>query len=114
MEFLELDEYKKDVKKLLKKYRTLKDDIEVVKKVLIVNPDAHPPFSYEIDGLRIENIIIKVKKIACKTMKGKGAQSGIRLVYTHNKENETITLIELYYKGDKEVEDKDRIKQYFT
>ena len=34
MIFDELDEYKKDLKQMLKKYRTLADDLDVVKKVL--------------------------------------------------------------------------------
>ena len=59
----ELDEFKKDLKKLLKKYRTILDDIEVVKKVIIVNPNERPPFSIRIDNLGIESCIIKVKKL---------------------------------------------------
>ncbi len=38
MKIEELSEYKKDVKKLTKKYKTLAEDMEVVKKVLIVHP----------------------------------------------------------------------------
>ena len=34
MIFEELKEFKKDLKNLLKKYRTLNDDLDVVKKVL--------------------------------------------------------------------------------
>jgi mRNA-degrading endonuclease YafQ of YafQ-DinJ toxin-antitoxin module len=39
MRFEELEEYKKDLKQLLKKYRTLESDVEVVKKVLELVPD---------------------------------------------------------------------------
>ncbi len=48
MNFDELPEYKKDLKSLLKKYRTLNEDLEVVKKVLGVSPDERPPFSFHI------------------------------------------------------------------
>ena len=58
----ELEEYKKDLKKLSKKYRTLPEDIEVVKKVLFVNPNERPPFSFRIDNLGTDTCIIKVKK----------------------------------------------------
>lgn len=34
MKVEELNEYKKDFKKLLKKYRSLNNDIEIVKRVL--------------------------------------------------------------------------------
>ena len=49
MIFEELDEFNKDVKRLIKKYRTLHDDLEVVRKVLTVIPDERPPFSFRID-----------------------------------------------------------------
>ena len=62
MIFEELDEFKKDLKKLSKKHRTLHDDVEIVKKVLNVNPDERPPFSYRIDGLGIDTCVIKIKK----------------------------------------------------
>jgi len=45
MTFDELKEFKKDLKTLLKKYRTLNDDLAVVKQVLSVSPDERPPFS---------------------------------------------------------------------
>ncbi len=62
MTFDELTEYQRDLKVLLKKYRTLNDDLNVVRKVLEVLPDERPPFSYRIDGLGLGNCIIKVKK----------------------------------------------------
>ena len=40
-------------------------------------PDQRPPFSYRINNLGIETCIIKVKKIACKALKGKGVNSGL-------------------------------------
>ena len=83
MTFEELTEFKKDLKCLLKKYRTLNDDLDVVKKVLDVLPDERPPFSFRIDNLKLETCIIKVKKIACKALKGRGVNSGLRLVYAH-------------------------------
>ena len=36
--FNEIDSYKKDFKGLLKKYKSLKEDIDVVKKVLDILP----------------------------------------------------------------------------
>ncbi|MCF8297083.1 MAG: hypothetical protein K9J13_06005 [Saprospiraceae bacterium] len=119
MKFSELDEYKKDLKKLSKRYRTLKDDLEVVKKVLRVNPAERPPFSYRIDGLGITTCVIKVRKIACRSLKGKGVNTGLRLIYAHfeNKENpetEKIVLVEIYHKSDKANEDRGRILMNFV
>jgi mRNA-degrading endonuclease RelE of RelBE toxin-antitoxin system len=113
MNFDELAEFKKDLKALLKKYRTLNEDLGLVKKVLEVMPDERPPFSFRIDNLGIETCIIKVKKIACMALKGRGVNSGLRLIYAHYPTEGIIVFIELYHKNDKEKEDKQRIKDNF-
>ena len=113
MIFEELAEFKKDLKKLSKKFKTLPDDISTVKKVLDVRPDDRPPFSFRIDGLGLETCIIKIKKIASKSFKGKGVNSGFRLIYAHFEKEERIIFIEVYHKSAKEIEDKDRILNNF-
>lgn len=114
MEFYELPEFEKDVKQLLKKYRTLKDDLEVVKSILIKKPDDRPPFSFRIDNLGIKTCVVKVKKIACKALKGSGVNSGLRLIYAYLKEEHVIILTEIYHKNDKEMEDRKRITDNFS
>lgn len=113
MTFDELTEFKKDLKTLLKRYRTLNDDLDVVKRVLEVTPDERPPFSFLIDNLDLETCIIKVKKIACKALKGRGVNSGLRLIYAHFPDEQKIIFIELYHKNEKENEDKKRITDNF-
>ena len=113
MTFEELEAFGKDLKKLLKKYRTLEDDMSVVKQVLTAEPKERPPFSFRVDGLGLETCVIKVKKIACRAMRGKGVNTGLRLIYAHFEEEKRIVLVELYYKGDKENEDRERIMKYF-
>ena len=113
MNFEELPEYKKDLKDLSKRYRTLQEDMEIVKKVLTVSPDERPPFSFRIDNLGIHTCVIKVKKIACKSLKGRGVNSGLRLVYALLKEESKIVFIELYHKNEKANEDKQRILANF-
>lgn len=113
MTFEELDEFKRDLKKLLRKYRTLRDDIDVVKKVLEVMPDERPPFSFRIDNLSVKTCVIKVKKIACRALKGRGVNSGLRLIYAHFKQEERIVFIELYHKNIKDNEDRERINRHF-
>ena len=113
MIFEELNEFKKDIKKLSKKHRTLYEDVEIVKKVLTVSPNEKPPFSFRIDSLGIETCIIKVKKIASKSFKGKGVNSGFRIIYAHFEKEEKIVLIEIYHKSNKEIENKERIINNF-
>ena len=114
MIFLELDEFKKDLKSLTKKYRSLSEDLEVVKQVLIVVPNERPPFSFEISDLGLSTCVIKVKKIACKSLKGRGVNSGLRLIYAHFPEEDKIVFVELYHKNNKENEDRDRIRMNFS
>lgn len=113
IEFDEISAFKKDLKNLLKKYRSLNEDLEVVKLDLNDEPGESPPFSFRIDNLGLETCIIKVKKIACKALKGRGVNSGLRLIYAHFPEEQKITFIELYHKNDKENEDKKRISDNF-
>ena len=109
----ELDEFKKDLKKLLKNYRSLNEDLDVVKKVLNVEPNERPPFSFRIEGLGIETCVIKIKKIACKSLKGRGVNSELRLIYAHIEVEKRIVFIELFHKNEKENEDRPRILKNF-
>jgi mRNA-degrading endonuclease RelE of RelBE toxin-antitoxin system len=113
MTFEELPEFQKDLKRLLKKYRSLIDDLEVLKLVIAVSPMGKPPISYCIDNSGLNTPIIKIKKIACKSLKGKGANSGLRITYAYQRELDKITFIELYFKADQENENRERIKNNF-
>ncbi len=113
MTFDELTEFKKDLKGLLKKYRTLNDDLDVVKQVLAVAPEPRPPFSFRIDNFGLETCVIKVRKIACKSLKGRGVNSGLRLIYAYLESEAKIVFVELYHKNDNENEDKQRILKNF-
>lgn len=113
MNFEELTEFKRGIKDLSKRYRSLQEDMEVVKKVLTVSPDERPPFSFRINNLGIETCVIKVKKIACKALKGRGVNSGLRLIYALFEKEEKIIFIEIFHKNDKANEDKQRILNNF-
>jgi hypothetical protein len=52
-------------------------------------------------------------KIACKALKGRGVNSGLRLIYAYFPDEQKITFIELYHKNDKENEDRIRITENF-
>ena len=110
--------FEKDLKKLLKKFRTLEDDIEVAKKNAIElfhlknidNNSVEPIPNFCSDELKI----CKIKKFACKALKGRGVQSGIRIIYAYYVLTQTVDFIEIYFKGESENEDKERIKQYLA
>ena len=68
---------------------------------------------FQINALHtVELEIYKLKKFACKSLKGKDVHSGIRLIYAYSTGTLLIHLIEIYYKGDRENEDRERIKKF--
>jgi len=113
-----LPEFEKDIKKLLKRFKTLEDDLEIFirnelnlyHKLKTDNKGVFqvPPLKIEIPK------IYKAKKFAYRSLKGKGVHSGIRVIYAHFEEKDKIELIEIYYKGDKENEDRERILEYYA
>jgi hypothetical protein len=109
MIFEDTPEFAKDVKTLKKRFSTINDDLVELKKVLNVKSHPDPPFSFQISGLGVHTVVIKVKKIACRSLKGRGVNSGLRLVYAHFDDKDKIVFIELYHKSDSELEDRDRI-----
>jgi len=109
-----LTEFSKDFKRLLKKYRSLDKNLDEVKNLLMLFPEESPPLSFRLSGLGIETCIIKVKKIASDNFKGRGSNSGFRMVYAWFPEKRSITLIELYHKNEKIMEDRNRILRNFT
>ncbi|MBM4054458.1 MAG: hypothetical protein FJ264_07275 [Planctomycetes bacterium] len=112
-----IPEFENDLKKLLKRFKTLEDDLKIfIEKQLTLYHKLKIDNQgiFRITGLSIESpIIYKAKKFACRSLKGKGAQSGIRIIYTYFEEKDKIELIEIYYKGDKENEDRERILKHY-
>lgn len=116
-EISRLPEFEKDLKKLLKRVQTLEEDLRVFVKTQLnlyhkLKMDNKGIFS--MAGLGIEYpSIYKAKKFACRSLKRKGVQSGIRVTYAYFEDKDKIELIEIYYKGDKQNEDQERILRYY-
>lgn len=107
MKFANIDEFGKDCKRLFKKYRSLPEDIALAKKVLEAFPLGRGDTD-QIPGLKIKSKIFKMR-LMCRSLKGKT----FRLIYNYNEDERKITFVELYFKGDKAVEDRDRITENF-
>ena len=112
-EIKKLPEFEKEFKKLLKKFQSLNEDLDVfIDKQLVLTHKLGVDNGgvVRIAGLGIEEPkVYKAKKFACKSLKGKGAQSGIRIIYSYSLTRDVVEFIEIYYKGDKENEDRARI-----
>ncbi len=112
-----LPEFDKDLKRLAKRFRTIEEDLQILIDHGLV---AFHKFNidnggiFEIEGLGISYPkIFKVKKFACRALKGTGANSGLRLIYAYYADKDIIELIEIYFKGDKDNENRDRILKYY-
>ena len=112
-EIVRLPDFERDMKRLLKRFRSLEDDLDnfiktelkLFHKLGIDNKGVVQIARLGIQAPRI----YKARKFACRSLKGKGAQTGIRVIYAYFEEDDMIELIEIYYKGDKENKDRERI-----
>lgn len=118
MNYSETIEFARDFKRLLKKFPSLAEDLAIAKQYDIElfhcqKIDRHGIFKIENAG-NDENLqFFKIKKFACKSLKGRGSRSGIRIIYAFYHSILKVESIEIYFKGEKEIEDRERIKEYF-
>jgi mRNA-degrading endonuclease RelE of RelBE toxin-antitoxin system len=87
------DGFKRDVKKLIKKYRNLKNDLKILQKELLSNNPK------EI-GIALGNSCYKIRVKNSDNRKGKSG--GYRVIYYLIDSDELITLLSIYSKSDLE------------
>ena len=104
--FDENTEFEREFKKLFKKYKTLDDDFEKFKKVLLVAPTGVGK-NFVIVHSQSYLRVVKAR-MACRFLR----KNSLRIIYAYLEQEQRIEFIELYFKGDKENEDRDRIKVY--
>ena len=114
-EIVDSPEFQKDLKKFLKKYHSLTEDLENFKNVAL--KALHKLGQENLGIVQIPGLgfayppVYKATKFACKSLKGKGAASGIRVIYAYIHKDDKVLFIEIYFKGNQENEDRERIKQ---
>jgi len=112
-----LPEFDDELAKLGKRFKTLREDLDTfIEKQLYLyhklKVDNRGVF--QITGLSIDDPkLFKAKKFACRSLPGRGVQSGIRVIYAYFEKQDKIELVEIYFKGDKENEDRLRILKYY-
>ncbi len=111
--YKETPEFQKNFKKLSKRYKTLFEDLENFKKNLPV-----------IDIVNNKNFAILIKqdelqiikaRLFCRSLR----RNSLRIIYSYYPDNQNIEFfsvefIELYFKGDQENEDRQKIKNYLN
>jgi len=113
-----LPQFDREMRKLSRRFSTLEEDLDVLIRTALV---AYHKLGIDYGGIvRIPGLgfeqprVYKVRKFACRSLKGKGVRSGIRVIYAYAEEEDRIELIEIYYKGDKENEDMQRIRKRYA
>ena len=111
-----LPEFDKDFKALLKRYRTLESDFDTFKKYTIETfyEQKTPTTAFvSVEGFCGEKYVSnKVRKFACKSLPGRGSQSGIRIIFVWQEALRLVTFVEIYFKGDKPEEDRERLGDF--
>ena len=102
----ELPEFSKEFKRFSKKYKSLPDDLEEFKRVVDVAPLGNSKHFNVIT--RNEQYAVVKARLFCRYLKG----SSFRIVYTFHCQSCKVEFIEIYFKGNKANEDRERIKEY--
>ena len=108
MTFDELPEFQKERKRLARKYRSLSDDLREFRNVVSVVPLGNRKHFTVI--AQNENLHIVKARLFCRYLKG----SSLRVIYSYFEQEQRIEFIEIYFKEDKENEDRHRVKEYLT
>jgi len=110
-DFVVLDDYQHDIKKLEKRFPSIVEDVDLFLKALsAVLPEAVSGTVRISDlGISTDIPVYKVRHFRCKSLQGKGSRSGIRLIYGYIVTINEVTLIEIYHKSAQTNPTKKRI-----
>ena len=92
--------FKKELKSLRKKYKKIDKDLENLKKELLVNPTAGTPLGDNLYKIRLSNSSIPT-----------GKRGGFRIITFVKIEKETIILLTIYAKTEKENISDEELKE---
>lgn len=101
--FNRLPEFEKELKRLGGKYRSLPDDILRLEKIVVLQPTGIGT-NFTITHQQQNATIIKTR-LACRALKNRS----VRLIYAYHNDTVTFVYLEIYFKGDKENEDRERL-----
>jgi len=91
LKIISLDSFKRDVKKLLKKYKKLPSDLKNLQEELLRNPRA---------GIELSNNCFKIRLANSSTPTGKSG--GFRIISYYLDKNNNIYLLTIYSKTELE------------
>ena len=95
-----LDDFKRDAKRLKKKYASLADEIEVLARELCINPTKGTPIGRSCYKIRL----------AIKS-KGKGKSGGARVITYYYIHGSTVHLLSIYDKAEQDSISEEKIAE---
>jgi mRNA-degrading endonuclease RelE of RelBE toxin-antitoxin system len=117
-EVVQTPEFQKDLKKLSKRFRSLPEDLDNFVRIqlnLYHKQNLDNGGIFQLSSLPFaEPKVYKAKKFACKALKGRGAKSGIRIIYAYFNPEDRVELVEIYFKGDQINEDRQRVLRLYA
>jgi len=104
--FKQLPEFEKELKRLGKKFPSISDDIQTFQKIIELHPVG---IGTNFVTLHHSPTVKVVKaRLACKSLR----RRSMRIVYAYHDNEVTFVYLEIYFKGENEAENKERIEQY--
>lgn len=108
MRFDKLPAFQRELKRLEKKYKSLSEDLYEFSNIVSAVPLGN---SRHFKTITQTGALYIIKaRLFCRYLKG----SSLRIVYAYLEQDQCIEFIELYYKGEKENENHDRIRKYLS
>lgn len=104
--FNQLPEFTKELSGLSKKYRSLSEDLKKLERLIALNPVGVGTNFVTIHHSPKARIV--KTRLACKSLK----KRSMRVIYAYHEDIVTFVYIEIYFKGDKENENKERVARY--
>jgi len=104
--FKQLQEFQKEFSKLVRKYPSLPEDLKKLERLITLHPVGFGT-NFATMHQTPEVKIIKAR-LACKSLRNRS----VRVIYAYHEETITFVHIEIYFKGNKENEDRGRVERY--
>ena len=91
LNIISLDAFNKDIKRLLKKYKQITNDLKILKDTLVKNPKQ---------GVELERNCFKIRLVNSSIPTGK--RSGFRVIYYYLDQQNNLFLMSIYSKSELE------------
>ncbi len=105
-QFKQLPKFGKEFSKLSKKFQSLPEDLKKFEKLIEISPTGIGK-NFTIIHSSTKMKLVKAR-LSCRSLR----KRSLRIIYAYHNDTVTFVYIELYFKGDKANEDRNRVEEY--